>query len=857
MRPVQPLFRHFSCVLFMAVALHGYAQWEDVSLDYLIESSTFGSLFGCGLSTADFNGDGWDDVTTAGSDGWIKLYTGGPDGFVSFEAWQMPTEGKAVLWIDIENDGDLDLFVGFLHLGVFLYVQQEDGTLIEQGLQRGMPVLQSWDVRGFSARDYDRDGDLDLYVASYHDAAQTVNYENMLFQNGGNGFFEDVTLFSGTGNGMQHSFQGAWYDYDNDGFDDLWVINDRSVFPNALYHNLGNGTFEDIAEDVGCDIGIEAMSATLFDPDNDGDWDQYITNIEGNPNAFLRNNEGQYVDIAESAGVASLLYGWGTCAIDVDGDRWDDMMVATYRFPNTNPYDNHLYMNLGSGTEFLEETENWPNEQFQLYCLGRLDLDGDRVPDLVGHGNAAHAQVLRNTNSEGAARLAINLIGTESNTYAVGSVIKVHAAEMTQMQQVEAGCDYMTQHSYTRFFALGDVQVIDSIEVFWPLGSRDVLFDVPSDTALLVIEGFLDAELEPLEAPCPWSPPGWSIPFELGSADMTWNGEPVTSEVVVADSTGDWTFEASWWGGGYTWSQTVSWTEVALPDLAVEVTPASCHGALGGLAWTMPDGASVMLLDSVYPSTVNGVSIPAGDYDLEVELGENCTVHVPASIGQPEALSLELEVTQPACHGDHGMVTWSIGGGTPPLAVVIADGDPLALTPGEWPIVLEDSMGCTLSDAAVVVEPDSLISSASVEYAGPSDSALVTLVVEGGTPPFNVAWSGPIDTSGWVVAPVGLGWFVQDANGCLDLGVLDVPSNPLAAVGGFGRTPWSCFRDGVQLRFSGPGDALVEVRVFDLSGRLLLEEVHIAHGQVIELGHQGVVVVQALDVEGRSYAWVK
>jgi len=166
-------------------------------------------------------------------------------------------------------------------------------------------------------------------------------------------------------------------------------------------------------------------------------------------------------------------------------------------------------------------------------------------------------------------------------------------------------------------------------------------------------------------------------------------------------------------------------------------------------------------------------------------------------------------------------------------------------------------MGCTLSDAAVVVEPDSLISSASVEYAGPSDSALVTLVVEGGTPPFNVAWSGPIDTSGWVVAPVGLGWFVQDANGCLDLGVLDVPSNPLAAVGGFGRTPWSCFRDGVQLRFSGPGDALVEVRVFDLSGRLLLEEVHIAHGQVIELGHQGVVVVQALDVEGRSYAWVK
>ena len=356
-----------------------HAQLEDVSLDYLIEATTFGSLFGCGLSTADFNGDGWDDVTTSGSDGWIKLYTGGPDGFTPYEAWQMDNEGKAVLWVDIENDGDLDLFVGVLNIGVFLYVQQSDGSLVEEGLARGMPVLQMWDVRGFSARDYDRDGDLDLYIASYHDLSQSIIYENMLFMNGGNGYFEDVTLISGAGNGHQHSFQGAWMDFDGNGFDDLWVINDRSIFPNALYSNTGNGNFIDISAESGANIGIEAMSATLFDPDNDGDWDQYVTNIENNPNAFLRNNDGVYVDIADAAGVASLQYGWGTCAIDVDGDRWDDMMVATYRFPNTNPYDNHLYMNLGSGTEFEDVTENWPNEQFQLYCLGRLDLDQDRV----------------------------------------------------------------------------------------------------------------------------------------------------------------------------------------------------------------------------------------------------------------------------------------------------------------------------------------------------------------------------------------------------------------------------------------------------------------------------------------------
>ena len=856
MRCVRQLFCLVSCSLFIAHPLSMQGQWEDVSLDNLIEATTFGSLFGCGLSTVDFNGDGWDDVTTSGSDGWIKLFTGGPDGFVAYDAWQMGGEGKGVLWIDIENDGDLDLFVGVLGLGVYLYVQQADGSLVEEGFQRGMPILQGWDVRGFSARDYDRDGDLDLYIASYHDNSTMLAYENMMFENGGNGYFEDVTLVSGTGNGYQHSFQGAWFDYDEDGFDDLWVINDRAVFPNALYHNMGNGTFEDIAEDVGCDIGIEAMSATLFDPDNDGDWDQYITNIENNPNAFLLNEDGTYVDIAESAGVAGMQYAWGTCAIDVDGDRWDDMMVATYRFPNTNPYDNHLYMNLGSGEEFVEETQNWPNEQFQLYCLGRLDLDGDRSPDLVGHGNAAYSQVLRNTNYENASRMVFNLIGTESNTHAVGSIIKVHAENLTQMQQVEAGCDYMTQHTYARFFALGTVDVVDSVEIFWPTGARDVLYDLSPDTSLVIIEGFLDAELEMLEAPCPWSPASWSVPFDLATAEMTWNGEPVTSEVVVADSSGDWTLEASWWGGGYTWSQTVTWIEPEQPDLAVDVVPPTCHGESGTLVWDIPEAMSVVLLDSIYPGTVDAVELPAGDYDLQVELNEACVVHVPVSVGQPDLLSLALEVEQPACHGDFGAMEINVEGGTPPLTIGWGDAVPEALQPGVWPIAVLDSVGCSMVDTAFVNEPDSLISTATFEYVGSSDTAFVTLSIEGGTPPYDVNWSSPIDTAAWVIAPTGLGWFVQDVNGCLDIGVIEIPSNPLAGIGLHVDSHWTCRRQDSRLVFSGPDGVMLEVRMFDLSGRQI-DGMTVRDGQILELGMLGTVVVQAIDASGRSYAWVR
>ena len=83
------------------------------------------------------------------------------------------------------------------------------------------------------------------------------------------------------------------------------MINDREDFTNSLYANGGGGPFVDISESSGASISVNAMSATLFDPDNDGDWDQYVTNTEDNPNAFMLNNEGFYQDIAASAGVAA------------------------------------------------------------------------------------------------------------------------------------------------------------------------------------------------------------------------------------------------------------------------------------------------------------------------------------------------------------------------------------------------------------------------------------------------------------------------------------------------------------------------------------------------------------------------
>ena len=858
MIPFALRLRWLGTALLFCFGIDCSAQLEDVSLDFLMESSTFGSLFGCGLSTVDFNGDGWDDVTLAGVDGLIKLYTGGDEGLTFQMEIDLVNEAKAVLWVDIENDGDLDLFAGARGLGVYLFVRQPDGSLIEEGVLRGIPLLNGWDNRGISARDYDRDGDLDIYIASYHDTFLQVSYQNKFFQNTGQGFFEEITLSAFVGDGFQHSFQGAWYDYDNNGFDDLWVINDREDFTNSLYANGGGGPFVDISESSGASISVNAMSATLFDPDNDGDWDQYVTNTEDNPNAFMLNNDGFYQDIAASAGVAGMQYGWGTCAIDVDGDRWDDMMVATYRFPNAIPYDNHLYMNDGTGLVFEETTEDWPNEQFQLYCLGRLDLDQDRVPDIVGHGNALSPQVLKLTNEADNHRMTIDLVGTVSNTRGIGAVIKVHADSLTQMKQVNAGEDYMTQHTYTRFIGLGDVEVVDSIEVVWPSGIRDVLFDLAPDSDLLIVEGVGADSLVLNETLCPWEEASWKVPFDPASVSMTWNGVPVYSNVVVADAPGEWTLDVSWWGGGYTWSQTVNWAPEAPPQYSLDVLQPPCFGDSALVSWSLPENA-VVTLDSVpFPPTSELFPCAVGPHELQVTLAGGCAIDSMFTVYYPEDLYAEVELMQPQCAGDFGAADIAIGGGTGGLTLDVEGVDLTALEPGVSQFHVVDSMGCVLSDSLVVIAPDSLVGSTGFEYLGSSDSAIVVTFAEGGTPPYVWSWSGPIDADGLVLAPVNLGWYVQDFNGCLDLGVFSIGSNPMASVSNAQQEiMWTCSRQGGLIILDGPEGRQLNVSVYELSGKMIIENVQVLASTHLALRTSGAVVVTGVDASGELFRWLR
>lgn len=484
------LFRHHIPWLCVLVALQVSAiqaqVFQNAAPELGISQTNWNGTYGAAVSTADWNNDGWPDLTLGSSNGtlrsWVNDQNGGYD-LVTLP-WQMASEVKAIVWIDLDNDGDDDLFVQEANGKCGLF--RNDGLAFADmtnafGLGSGLPQ-DFTEAAGVSFGDMDNDGDLDLHLCRYLEfpMTETPADRNVLLRNEGNFVFTNVSTSSGIDTHLRLSFQSIWWDHNGDGWQDIFVINDKNG-ANALFQNQGNGTFIDVAPDYNMDLVMDCMSASLGDMNQDGLQDLFHTNThfggDGLGSKLLVQGPGLgFEELSANHGLNFDRFCWGALWMDVDNDTDLDLFVTEHDF--LSPYgENYLYENRGPEASFAFEpfgTEVYDTDYLNSHVVASADFDRNGWIDFVMHNIGNHVvRIWMNSGFDnGNQSIGIALEGTLSNRPAIGSQIDLVTESTVQSRIVHAGENYLSQENEVELFGLRN-QTPQEVMVHWPSGLQE------------------------------------------------------------------------------------------------------------------------------------------------------------------------------------------------------------------------------------------------------------------------------------------------------------------------------------------------------------------------------------------------
>ena len=440
--------------------------------------------WGMGVSVMDFDNDGWQDIYVTGYGG-NALYRN--LGNCKFEdvtdkaGLRVGGFSTGAAWADYDRDGLVDLFVP-------RYVHVDMNNLPEFGSDdkfcRYRGVMVQCGPGGLPGE------------------------SDFLFRNRGDGTFEDVSKKAGVDD-PDHYFgmQAVWADYDNDGWPDLYVPNDGK--PNYLYHNKHDGTFEDIGLLSGTALSLDgkeqgSMGVDFGDFDHDGRLDIFVTNFVNEPDALYWNQGEQgFTDIGWKAGIAKAttpLVGWGTGFVDFVNDGWLDIFeVNGHVYPQMDYIKGAagykqpvlLYRNNRDRTfediTALSGLDKLPPASRRGAAFGDLNNDG-RIDILMLNVGQPPTLLLNRTRTSNHAVL-FKLIGTKSNKAAIGARVSVTAGGVVQFTEVRSGTSYLSQNDLRLHFGLGKETTMDTVEVSWPSGKKEIYKDLASDFIYTITEG--------------------------------------------------------------------------------------------------------------------------------------------------------------------------------------------------------------------------------------------------------------------------------------------------------------------------------------------------------------------------------
>ncbi len=506
------------------------------SKDFIVES------VGNGAGFLDYDNDGDMDLIVvngstldkypAGGDPMAALYRNDGRTFtdVTWEAGiRTDGWGMGICVADYDNDGYRDFYLTAYGPNV-LYRNLGDGTFADVSATAGV-ADRRWGTN-CAFGDYDRDGNLDLYVANYVDFDDTIvprrgededcrylgaaifcgplglrGEPDVLFRNGGDGRFADVTSEAGIEDPGYYGFGVVFSDLDNDGWLDIYVAND--AVPNLLFHNQRDGTFEEIGLLSGTALDEtgqpqSGMGLDSGDYDQDGDIDLFVTNFARDTNTLYENRGGMFfveaTARAQMAETSPRFLGWGTAFVDLDNDGLQDIFVA-----NGHVYPEIAHLNVGQ--DYAQRKEVYRNlgegrfDEVALVIGGVLaegrsarglafaDIDNDGDRDAVAININDRPSLYRN---EGGSRnhwLTMRLEGTRGNRDAIGARIEAEVGGATRVAEVRSGGSFLSHNGMRVHLGLGTATFVDRLRIRWPNGDTEEWTDVEGDRFIAIREG--------------------------------------------------------------------------------------------------------------------------------------------------------------------------------------------------------------------------------------------------------------------------------------------------------------------------------------------------------------------------------
>ncbi len=438
-----------------------------------------------GQAWGDYDRDGWVDFYVTDSKGKNSLYRNNGDGSFHLsplnEQVALPNAySNGATFADYDNDGWLDLYVANWGQDALFHNQNGQGFL---NVTRQAGIDNDNNSKTASWGDFDSDGYLDLYVANwscYPKCGRPLDGDtDRLYHNNGDGTFSNVTQYLRGGvNGA--GFVATFHDYDNDGDQDIYLVNDEFVNPigNKLWRNDGPGCdgwcFTHLAQQAGADSKVFGMGLAVGDYNNDGWFDYYYSNV-GAMELLTSNRDGTFTENAAQAGVDSPAVGWATLFLDYDNDGWRDLYLAVAdTLTHEDIAANRLYHNNADGTFRAVSCQNEAADPHMSIGAASADYNHDGWVDILLGNMDEGYRLLQNRAGQNSQNhwLALDLHGAgKVNRDAVGTRVTLRTPDgVTQMQEVISGTGMGSGNELTLYFGTGKHPKAD-ITVRWSDGT--------------------------------------------------------------------------------------------------------------------------------------------------------------------------------------------------------------------------------------------------------------------------------------------------------------------------------------------------------------------------------------------------